>query len=154
MFGLFGSKEGTQPAYDELLNYLTDDWHMKERYARAFLDEYRHSIAKLHKQTTSRFEQVQGGDNPELRLMTIAMGGRDHVLSLTLVAQAYHGYMNDLRRGKHVGTNVELVIWAILANRSDLVEDFDKGFSKYIYEKHEERFPSLFDDVFEMDAET
>jgi hypothetical protein len=61
--------------------------------------------------------------------------------------------MGDLRRGKHVGTNIELTIWAILSNRSDLIEDFDKSFSKYIYENHEERFPSLFDDVFEMNAE-
>jgi hypothetical protein len=153
MFGLFGSKESIRAAYDELFNYLADDWHMKDRYARAFLDEYRRSIAKFHKEATGRFEKIQNGDDPELRLMSTAMGGRDHALALTLVWQAYQGYMIDLRRGKHVGTNVELAIWAILSNRSELIGDFDKPFSRYIYEKHEERFPNLFDDVFEMNAE-
>ena len=152
MFGLFGSKESTQAVYDELLNFMTDDWHMKERYTRAFLDEYRSSIAKLHKQFIERFEIAQRSDNAVLRLGTIAAGGRDYVLSLMLVTQAYQAYMSDLRRGKHVGTNVEFAIWAILANRSDLVRDFDKVFGQYVQEKYEELFPTLFDDVFEMDT--
>src|SRR5437660_11371315 len=124
MFGLFGSKESTQTAYDELLNFLTDNWHMKEPYTRAFLDEYRSNIAKLHKQLTGRFDLAQRSDNAELRLGTIAAGGRDYVLDLMLVTQAYQAYMGDLRRGKHVGTSIELAIWAILSNRSDLIEDF------------------------------
>jgi len=152
MFGLFGSKEKTQAAYDELLNFMTDHWHMKERYVRAFLDEYRNSAGKLHKQVIERFNVAQASDDAMLRLGTVAMGGRDYVLSLILITQAYRGYMDDLRRGKHVGTNIELAIWAILANRSDLVGDFDKAFAKYIDEKHEALFPNLFDDVFDMDA--
>lgn len=154
MFGLFGSKEVTQKAYHELLKFLTEEWRMKDRYARAFLDEYRSDIAKLHKQITSRVDELlQRGDDAARRVMSleiIAAGGMDHLLSVILVTQAYRAYMSDLRRGKHVGTNIELAIWAILSNRSDLVQDFDKFFGRYVQEKHEEMFPNLFDDVFDM----
>ena len=67
---------------------------------------------------------------------------------LALVGQAYSAYMADLRRGKHIGTDIEKAIWAILANRSDLVADGDRLFSEYIDDAHEERFPGLFDEVF------
>ena len=155
MFGLFGSKEATQKAYDELLNFLTEEWRMKDRYARAFLDEYRSDIAKLHKQITSRADELlQRGDAAARRLMSIEIisaGGLGQVLSVILVTQAYRAYMSDLRRGKHVRTNIELAIWAILSNRSDLVQDFDKFFGQYVQEKYEELFPTLFDDVFDME---
>ncbi len=150
MFGLFSSKEVTQKAYDELLEYLTDHWKMKERYARAFLDTYRHNISKIHK-TTSRLNSMMNSDDPELRLMSIASGGKQHALDLTLVTQAYQGYMTDLRRGRYVGTDTELAIWAILSNRSDLVEQFDKAFGGYINKKCEEKFPKLFDEVINME---
>ncbi len=35
---------------DELLNFLTYDWEMKERYAKACMDAYRKPISKLHKE--------------------------------------------------------------------------------------------------------
>ena len=155
MFGLFGSKEVTQRAYDELLKFLTAKWLMKDHYARAFLDEYRGSIAKLHKQMISRVDQVlRHGDDAARHMMSLeitAAGGMDHLLSIILVTQAYRAYMSDLRRGKHVGTNIELAIWAILSNGSDLVQSFDKFFGRYIQEKYQELFPSLFDDVFDME---
>jgi hypothetical protein len=148
MFGLFRSKERTQQAYVELLGYMTQEWRMKERYARTFLDAYRNNVAKIHKEATGRFKAM-ADSGPEGHLLSIAHGGTEHAMAL--VAQAYQGYMGDLRRGKHVDTDVELVIWAILSNRSDLVESFDKAFGNYIYEKHEDKFPRLFDEVFEKD---
>lgn len=69
-------------------------------------------------------------------------------LNFALVGQAYTAYMRDLRRGKHVGTAVEKTIWAILANRGDLVADLDRLFSEYIDDTQEELFPELFDEVF------
>ena len=56
--------------------------------------------------------------------------------------------MADLRRGNHVGTDVEKVIWAILANKSDFLEAFDRPLSVYINENYEKMFPDLFDEVF------
>ena len=68
-----------------------------------------------------------------------------------LVAQAYLAYMTDLRRGRHVGDDLELAIWAILYYRSDLFETYDPGFAKYITEETEKKFPELFATVFKMD---
>ena len=47
-----------------------------------------------------------------------------------------------------LGPPLKTAIWAILANRSDLVSDPDRLFSEYIDDTHEERFPGLFDEVF------
>ena len=92
MFGLFGSKDVTQKAYDELLKFLTEKWLMKDRYARAFLDEYRSNIAKLHKQMISRVDQLlQHGDDAARNMIGLeitAAGGVDHLLSIILVTQA------------------------------------------------------------------
>ena len=148
MFGFFGSKEGEQKAYDELLAFLTEDWEMKERYAKAILDVYRRSIAKIHKNITKRHEEMQSRGNAELRLALIAMGGKRDAMAHMLIAQAYNGYKNDLQSGKYVGTDVELAIWGILARRSDLLDDFDKGFAMYIRDNYEKKFPQLFDELF------
>lgn len=152
MFGFFGSKEGEQKAYDELLAFLSEDWEMKERYARAFLDAYRRSIAKIHKNITKRQEEMQNRGNAELRLALVAMGGRRDAILHMLIAQAYNGYKNDLRSGKHVGTDVELAIWGILARRSDLLDNFDKGFAMYIRDNYEKKFPQLFDELFSTNS--
>lgn len=67
-----------------------------------------------------------------------------------LVAGAYKAYMQDLERGVHRGTDVEVAIWAILSNRSDLVQSFDKLFAKYIDDNLEKLHPDLFDKAFLM----
>ena len=56
--------------------------------------------------------------------------------------------MNDLRRGKHVGTDVEKAIWAILYEcRDDELSELDVGLAKFIGEHVEEKFPTLYGDV-------
>ena len=73
--------------------------------------------------------------------------------NLVVVGQAYFAYMNDLRGGKFVGSIVEKAIWAILANRSDLLANLDKFFAEFISEEHEKKFPRLFEEVFADDRE-
>lgn len=148
MFGFFGSKEDEQRAYDDLLDFLSEDWNMKEQYARAFLDAYRRSLAKIHKNITKKYEELRSRGNAEMRLALHAMGGKRDALAHMLIAQAYNGYKNDLRSRKHVGTDVELAIWGILANRSDLLNDFDESFAMYIRDNYEKKFPHLFDELF------
>jgi len=53
-----------------------------------------------------------------------------------------------LRRGKHVNTDVELAIWGILANRSNLLESIDRPLAAYIESEQQKLFPDLFDQVF------
>ena len=72
-------------------------------------------------------------------------------LNLAFVAAAYRGYMADLRRGKHVGTDVEKPIWAILDNPSDLLRDLDDGLAEYIGDHAEEKFPTLYGEVLRPD---
>ena len=147
MFG-FGSKADSQYAYNELLRFLTEEWEMKERYARAFLDTYRSSIAKIHKESILRYASLANSSNPEEYLTSVANEGMQH--TMPLVSQAYQAYMTELRRGKHVGTDVELAIWGILANRSDIIDHFDPAFGKWIFEQYNVKFPNLFDDVFNL----
>ena len=131
--------------YGELFSYLTENWGMKPHYARAFLGAYKKSIGKMLPKGKRRSAQLRESSYPGVRLFAFAYMDDQ---SFALVRQAYKAYKADLRRGKHVGTAVEKAIWAILANRSDLVADLDALFSKYICETHEERFPGLFDEVF------
>jgi hypothetical protein len=148
MFGLFKKYDDV---YDELYDHLVNDWQMKDRYAKAFLDVYRKTLAKIHGEGKERMHQLRNSDNPEHRLLSVVAGGDQN--NYALVAQAYMGYMADLRRGKHIDTDVELAIWAILSNRSDLLETLDRAFARYIEEKTEEKFPKLFDTVFSIAAE-
>ncbi len=57
--------------------------------------------------------------------------------------------MGDLRRGRHIGTDVELAIWATLSNRSDIVRTLDKAFSNWNDNKQEQTFPKMFEDAFQ-----
>ncbi len=131
--------------YEELFSRLTERWEMKPHYARAFLDAYKRSIGKVLSSGKKRMSKLHESTDPSVRLFAF-VNADSH--DLALVGQAYTAYMTDLRRGKHVGTDVEKAIWAILANRSDLFSDADRLFSEYINETHEERFPRLFDEVF------
>lgn len=130
--------------FAELLAYLVEDWDMRARYASAFLTAYRAPISKLHEQGLKNLDHVATHGNAEQRLIAMGSEPRDYAL----VAQAYQSYLGDLRRGRHVGTDVELVIWAILVNRVDLFETIDRGLAGFIESKHEERFPNLFETVF------
>ena len=141
MFG-FGKKPDH---FTSLLEYLVDDWQMKTRYASAFLSAYRSDISALHDSGLKRLEASFDLSKPENRLLAYQM---PDLRAFAIVGQAYKAYLNDLRRGKYVGTEVEISIWAILSNRSDLVADVDKAFAKYIEDNYEKKFPSLFEEVF------
>lgn len=123
---------------------------MKERYARAFLDAYRRKMSKIHKDILKKYQDMEKSGNPELRLAVMAMGGKRDALAHVLIAQAYNAYKLDLRSGKHVGTDVELAVWGMLSNRSDLLDPIDKSLAKFIREKYEEKFPRLYDELFNM----
>lgn len=116
---------------------------MKTGYASVFLNEYRKAISnqyeKAAKQTHNAF---LSGDAESLEV------GYNEITEWALVGQAYHSYMSDLRSGKNVGTNIELVIWAILLYRIDLIEAKDKAFSRFLTQEQEKRFPNLFQQVF------
>ena len=141
MFG-FGKKPDH---FTEFLEYLVERWQMKTRYAGAFLSAYRTDISVMHEQGLERLEGSVDFSKPENRLLAYQMPDpRD----FALVGQAYKAYLNDLRRGKHVDTDVEVAIWAILCNRSDLLESVDKPLAKYVTDNQETKFPTLFEDVF------
>lgn len=146
---MFGFGKSYDDEYLELYEYMTREWEMKPDYAKPFLNAYKKSIGKIYSKGKERMEMLENSSNPELRLMRYANLGQEY--DYALVGQAYQAYMGDLRRGKHVGTPVEKTIWAILANRSDLVETIDKAFANWIDEKQEEKFPELFEQVFEFE---
>ena len=131
--------------FTEFLEYLTEKWQMKPRYAAAFLNAYRTDISVMHEQGLKRLDAAVDLSKPENRLIAFQMPDpRD----FALIGQAYKGYLNDLRRGKHVNTDVEVAIWAILCNRSDMLESVDKPLTKYLTENQDTMFPRLFEDVF------
>lgn len=141
MFG-FGKKPDHFP---EFLEFLTEKWQMKPRYAAAFLNAYRTDISVMHEQGLKRLDASIDLSRPENRLLAYQMPDpRD----FALVGQAYKAYLSDLRRGKHVDTDVEVAIWAILCNRSDLLESVDKPLAKYVIENQQTKFPTLFEDAF------
>lgn len=117
---------------------------MKPHYATAFLDTYKKDIGKMFSKGQKRMSQLR--DSSPLSFFALGLDSPD----LVLVGQAYQAYMIDLRHGRHIGSSVEKAIWAILANRSDLVEGLDRGFSNYIDETYEEMFPELFEEVFNV----
>ena len=131
--------------FPEFLEYVTEKWQMKPRFAAAFLNAYRTDISLMHEQGLKRLDACVGLSKPENRLVAYQMPDpRD----FALVGQAYKAYMNDLRRGKHVDTDVEVAIWAVLCNRSDLLESVDKALAKYVTETQQVKFPTLFEDAF------
>ena len=144
MFGLFGRAEASKKTYERLLGHLTDDWEMKGRYAVTFLDAYRRSISNIYAEVLKRYE----GLTRSHALLAQAAGGESDALDHVVVLQACQAYKNDLVGGRHVGTDVERVIWAILCNRSDIVAQLDPSLARYLDKAQDERFPDLFEEVF------
>ena len=134
--------------YRELFSHLTEEWDMKPEYVRSFLNTYKKSIGKILSKSKKRSSILRESSNPELSLFAIAYVDDLEEYNYTIVVQAYSAYMNDLRRGRHVGTFVEKVIWAILADNLELVESVDRFFAEYIEEEYEKKFPRLFEEVF------
>jgi hypothetical protein len=130
--------------FSDLLEYLVETWDMRARFASAFLSEYRKPISKIHEQSLKNLRHLRTHGDAEQRLFALSTEPRVY----TLVGQAYQAYLTDLRHGRHVGTDVELAIWAILSNRTDILESIDRGFAEYIESKYESMFPKLFEEVF------
>lgn len=130
----------------EFLSYMTEKWEMKEGIARAFVTTYGRDMSKLHAQGLERLDNSVDLSAPENRLLAYQMPDpRD----FALVGQAYRAYSDDISKGRHRGTPVEVAIWAILWNRSDLVQSIDPGLAKYIDENQDTVFKSLYDAAFQ-----
>lgn len=140
MFG-FGKKPDHFP---ELMEHLIEHSGMKTRFASVFLSAYRNDISKrLEEGSKSTFETLKTLSRVEQLMFNPA-----NVFDFAIVGQAYMGYLQDLRHGRHVGTEVELVIWALLVNHIDLVEQTDKALAMWIQKEHEKQFPNLLEQVY------
>jgi hypothetical protein len=129
--------------FTELFVRLVETWHMRARCAGAFVSAYRRDISALHESGAWSFH---GSEMKSTRMLSA--DGEAHPCDLSLVKQAYRAYMTDIRQGRHLGTDVELAVWAILAKRSDLVRPFDSTTSRFIEDNRELLFPDLFEIAF------
>lgn len=129
----------------DFLSYMTGKWEMKDEIAKAFVAAYGTEMSRLHDQGLARLDGSIDLSTPENRLLAYQMPDpRD----FALVGQAYQAYAKDLQRGKHRGTPVEIAVWAILWNRSDLVQTIDPALAKYIDDNQEAVFKSIYDTAF------
>lgn len=140
MFG-FGKKPDH---FADLMEHLVDRAGMRTRFASGFLSAYRDDISKRFEEGTKRAEQTLAAMP---RIQQLVFNPSD-IYDFTIVAQAYMGYMQDLRFGQHVGTEVERAIWALLVNHIDLLEQTDKALANYIGQQHEKQFPKLLEEVY------
>lgn len=129
--------------FTELSIHLVEKWHMRARYAKAFVSAYRRNISALHECGAGSFQ------SSEMRVSSVlSVGDEVHPCDFSLVRQAYKAYMTDLRQGRHLGSDVELAVWAILAKRSDLVRPFNSAIAEFIDDNWELLFPDLFEITF------
>jgi hypothetical protein len=129
----------------EFFLYLVDDWQFRDEYAQAFLREYGPDLSRLHDQGLRRLEASLDLSRPENKLLAAEM---PDPRAFALVAQAYSGYVNDLKNDKHRGTPVEFAIWAILLNRNDLLSTLNPELAKYIDDNLDSIFESIYKTVF------
>jgi len=147
MFGLLFKSYDDE--FIELYEYLTQEWNMKPEYAKPFLSAYKKNLGKILSEGKQRFLMLKNSSDPGTRLLLIGSGTDEY--SLALVSQAYQAYMSDLRRGKHIGTQVEMAIWAILSNQLELAKSIDRALGNFIAAKQEEKFPGLLEEVFQYE---
>ena len=120
---------------------------MKPAYVNTFLDIYKKEVGSSLVLCKKRMSAARKSLDPDQSLAAKAIIGQEYAMAL--VTAAYSGFKKDLQKGKYVGTEVEKSIWAILSSRSDIVDQMDPAFGKYIAENFEEKFPKLFDEVFD-----
>lgn len=130
---------------DEFFSYMVDDWQFREEYAQAFLNEYGADLSRLHDQGLRRLEASLDLSRPENRLLAAEM---PDPRAFALVGQAFTAYANDLQKGKHRGTPVEIAIWAVLWNRSDLLGTLNPTLAKYVDENQDTVFKSIYETAF------
>jgi predicted DNA-binding protein (UPF0278 family) len=140
MFG-FGKKPDH---FADLMEHLVERSGMRARFASAFLSAYKDDVSKRFEEGTRRAEKTLAGASRIEQMMF----NPAELYDFTIVAQAYVGYLQDLRRGRHVGTDVELAIWALLVTHIDLVQQTDKGFAGWIDGEFDNRFPKLLETVY------
>lgn len=134
--------------FNELREHLLSEHiGMRPRYASAFLNVYGRRMAKRYRKASKMSDSIMSSPQSSLPQTIVALDLSD--LNVVFIATAYSAYMADLRRGKHVGTDVEKAIWAILDNRSDLLPD--QGFADYINEHAVDKFPDLYGGVLRLD---
>ena len=141
MFG-FGKKPDH---FADLMEHLVDRAGMRTRFASAFLSAYRDDVSKRFEEGTKRAEQTLAAASRVQQMMF----NPTEIYDFAIVAQAYVGYLQDLRRGRHVGTDVELAIWALLINHLDLLQQTDKALAAYMEREHEKLFPNLLENAYE-----
>ena len=124
MFG-FGKKPDH---FVELMEHLVDRSGMRTRFASAFLSAYRDDVSKRFEDGAKRTQQTLASLTRAQQLMF----NPSDIYDFAIVGQAYMAYMQDLRRGRHIGTDIERAIWALLVNHSDLLEQSDKALASYI----------------------
>lgn len=137
----FGKKSDHFP---ELMEHLVERSGMRTRFASAFLSAYRNDVSK-------RLEEGNKRTHETLKTLSRAqqlMFNPADVFDFAIVGQAYMGYLQDLRHGRHVGTEVELAIWALLVNHIDLLEQTDKALAVWVEQEHEKQFPNLLEQVY------
>ena len=140
MFG-FGKKPDH---FADLMVHLVERAGMRTRYASAFLSAYKDDVSKRFEDGTKRVGQTLRTLSRTQQLLF----DPSEVYDFTIVAQAYLGYLQDLRRGLHVGTDVEIAIWAILVNNIDLLRQTDQALAEYIKLQYEEKFPGLLEKAY------
>ena len=91
--------------YRELLSFLTDNWEMEKPYAQAFMDTYKRNIGRM-------FAACRKKKSRTTSYNKLGVNGRcdDGFRSRRSNFCARLAYMTDLRRGKHVGTMIEMAI--------------------------------------------
>lgn len=129
----------------EFFSYLVDDWQLRDKYAQEFLDQYGEDLSRLHDQGLKRLESSIDLSRSENRLLAAEM---PDPRAFALVAQALSGYVNDLQRGKFRDTPLEIAIWAILWNRSDLVATLNPELAMYIESNQDTVFKSIYETAF------
>ena len=133
--------------YFELYEYLTQDWTMKSKYAKPFLNTYKKSIGKMFYKGKKRMASFE--NSQDIRKQFLAVAGDDNE-AYVLVAQAYKAYVKDLRRSTHIDTPVESAIWAILCKNPNLVGSLDNVLEKWIDDDNcRQKFPNLKNEVFQ-----
>ena len=144
---MFGFLKSYNAEKRELSTYLSQKWKMNPAYANAFLDTYKKEAGSSLVLCKKRMSAARKSLDPDQSLAAKAIIGQEYAMAL--VTAAYSGFKKDLQKGEYVGTEIEKSIWAILSSRSDIVDQMDPAFGKYIAENFEEKFPGLFDEVFD-----
>ena len=112
-------------------------WNLKPALIDAFMKEYSGMACKYYK-NLSRAYEANVGDIQFYRT-------RDEVLGMALVEAAYDAWEKYLSKGNGIGTDSELSVWAIMWNRSDLLQD-DRTL---LARSADEKFPDIFSRAFD-----